>query len=172
MRLALPRAGWWPRLRHSRGFGVHSPFAYAFIRDAIRGHYAYYAYELADAVPARAAELRLLVRVCAFLNPSCVAVSAADTDARRIVSAVCPSASLVVSPSGEVQLTVFAPDMPVEGAEACALAGGAVILPEGCSELCGRLASHPCGHTYVNAAGRAIHIGKHHLPAQTIPVWF
>lgn len=37
------------RWRHSRGFGVHSPYAYRFVTDVLRpGDYAYYAYEKAE----------------------------------------------------------------------------------------------------------------------------
>lgn len=33
------------RIRHSRGFGVHSPFAYKFVIDVLRpGYYGYYSY--------------------------------------------------------------------------------------------------------------------------------
>lgn len=37
------------RWRHSRGFGVHSPYAYRFVTDVLhQGEYGYYAYHTAD----------------------------------------------------------------------------------------------------------------------------
>lgn len=37
---------WYIRWRHSKGYGVHSPYAYRFITDVIRpGKYGYYAFE-------------------------------------------------------------------------------------------------------------------------------
>ena len=66
------------RLRHSRGFGVHSPYAYRFVGSVInppRG-YAYYAErEIEDTLtkePMRyrlEAEARTLLRIATFTNP-------------------------------------------------------------------------------------------------------
>ena len=37
---------WYLRWRHSKGFGVHSPYAYRFVEDVLKeGHYGYYSYE-------------------------------------------------------------------------------------------------------------------------------
>lgn len=37
------------RWRHSKGFGVHSPYAYRFVTDVLRpGHYRYYSYQEVD----------------------------------------------------------------------------------------------------------------------------
>ena len=36
---------WLGRMRHSRGFGVQSPWAYRMVRYVINEHYPYYAYE-------------------------------------------------------------------------------------------------------------------------------
>lgn len=40
-------ADWYKRLRHSRGFGIHSPSAYRLIREVLRpdSRYGYYAYQ-------------------------------------------------------------------------------------------------------------------------------
>lgn len=66
------------RLRHSRGFGVHSPYAYRFVGSVInplRG-YAYYAEKDIEGTltkePMRyrlEAEARTLLRIAAFVNP-------------------------------------------------------------------------------------------------------
>lgn len=59
----------WQMLRHSRGFGIHSPFAYRFITEVIRQPYAYYAY---DELPDHSS--RLLFRVLVALGPRRIAV--------------------------------------------------------------------------------------------------
>lgn len=59
------------RLARSKGFGVHSPFAYSFIRDTIRCRNSYYAYttieELAYKSECRESDLKLIFRIaCRF----------------------------------------------------------------------------------------------------------
>lgn len=56
---------WLKKLRTSRGFGVHSPFAFSLITDTLRmpSHYAYYAY---DGLPDPTQ--RLIYRVAARLG--------------------------------------------------------------------------------------------------------
>lgn len=53
------------RFRHSRGFGVHSPFAFRFINEVLCEQLHYYDY---DRLPT--AEMRLAYRLAAFLQPS------------------------------------------------------------------------------------------------------
>lgn len=65
------------RWRHSRGYGVHSPFAYDIVKNVVSpGHYAYYAYKDIDRallVPGASVsnhlrhDARLLLRLLVFL---------------------------------------------------------------------------------------------------------
>lgn len=69
------------RIRHYRGFGVHSPLAYAFITEILRQHYSYYAYPgirvACRDYPARIHRLaRLLHRIAARHNFAAYRVSA------------------------------------------------------------------------------------------------
>lgn len=66
------------RLRHTYGFGVHSPFAFRLVKDVVRPGraYAWYGYEDIDAaVNSRRAGIRMerqakmFLRLLAFLNP-------------------------------------------------------------------------------------------------------
>lgn len=66
------------QLRHTYGFGVHSPFAYRLVKDVVRPGrgYAWYGYEDIDAaVNSRKAGIRIerqskmFLRLIAFLNP-------------------------------------------------------------------------------------------------------
>lgn len=63
------------RFRHSKGFGVHSPFAYALITEALypsRGYMYYLESDprLESAAPADSRRTRALYRVCLFLRNS------------------------------------------------------------------------------------------------------
>ena len=66
-------ARWYKRLRHTYGFGVHSPSAYSLVMETLResGVYGYYAYgELGGR---RRRELRLVYRLSAHFRPSEIA---------------------------------------------------------------------------------------------------
>lgn len=57
-----------PRRRvRAAGFGIHSPFAFGFVRDVIRCRLAYYNYEAIDAIAGRCgirkSALRLAFRI-------------------------------------------------------------------------------------------------------------
>lgn len=66
------------RYRRSRGFGVHSPFAYYFIKRVIKERWAYYAYTYIDAAASESGmsrdAARLLFRVANYFNPSSMLV--------------------------------------------------------------------------------------------------
>lgn len=67
---------WYKRWRHTRGFGVHSPFAFALLGAVIRPgrNYSYYGYldienALVSESPAHACRhARMLLRLASFLN--------------------------------------------------------------------------------------------------------
>lgn len=58
------------RLRHSRGFGVHSPWAYEIVRDVLPEKCAYYAYHDINRVFGDEARLaRMVFRLLVHLHP-------------------------------------------------------------------------------------------------------
>lgn len=68
---------WARRCRHSRGFGVQSPWAYSFIRYVVNEHYPYYAYKQLESefkgLPGLERKLcRLYFRMANYLQPRCV----------------------------------------------------------------------------------------------------
>lgn len=68
---------WW---RHSRGFGVHSPWAYSLITEALRPHGVYHAYrEIDTAFGSRAKLAKMVMRVLLWLRP-CRIDSGGDAD--------------------------------------------------------------------------------------------
>ena len=63
------------RWRHSKGFGIHSPFAYDLIVNTLREHnYRYYAYSYIDnSYPSQRKVLKLLLRLMCRLTPKSIA---------------------------------------------------------------------------------------------------
>ena len=68
---------WYLRWRHSKGYGVHSPFAYRFITDVLKpGDYGYYAYHQLEYLNRNLKsgrysflrEAKFLIRLAIFLN--------------------------------------------------------------------------------------------------------
>lgn len=76
---------WWQRLRHSRGFGIHSPFAFRFITEVLNERLPYYAYDRINSTVAghSAREWRTLFRVLVYFRPERVAVISVNPEFRR-----------------------------------------------------------------------------------------
>ena len=79
---------WIRRMRHSRGFGVQSPYDYRFIRYVINEHWPYYAYdELAKSVAGLDRKTRklcrLYFRIANWLQPDVMTDYEPVTDAYR-----------------------------------------------------------------------------------------
>ncbi|MDE7335064.1 MAG: hypothetical protein K2N10_01970, partial [Muribaculaceae bacterium] len=88
----------WRRLqmaRVGRGFTVHSPFAYHFIRYVLRERLPYYCFR--TEVTSRPG--RRLFRVANHFNPSTVAYVGSDPEACRIIRLACPRAQRVADPA-------------------------------------------------------------------------
>lgn len=85
--MSMRRAmAWLSRLRHRAGFGVHSPWAFRFIRDVVNEQLPYYAYaDLQEQVPVsdkRELRLcRLYLRIANFMQAAAAIDYAAPTPA-------------------------------------------------------------------------------------------
>lgn len=85
------------KYRRTRGFGVHSPFAFHFITRVIREHKAsYYAYsQLPRGRKAHRSRMKLLVRVLAHFHPSHIMeVGRGNEVTRLILQSAAPKATL------------------------------------------------------------------------------
>lgn len=96
------------RLRHSRGYGVHSPSAYSLVREVIRPSrgYEYYAErrlpQLRGAIKAA-----LLYRIAVYLQPSTVCITGTPdltAAATAIIGEACPGVK--VTGDGKADLLV------------------------------------------------------------------
>ena len=92
---------WALRCRHSRGFGVQSPWAYSFIRYVVNEHYPYYAYgrlrdEFSCLQPLDRKLCELYFRMANYLQPQCVVdIGEPSVAFRGYVKAGCNGAEVV-----------------------------------------------------------------------------
>lgn len=85
---------WYKRLRHGRGYGVHSPAAFAMVQDVLNLPSQYMYYGEAD-IPGRSA--RMLFRILVHIQPTTVAIYGETPDALvdAIVHSALPHARIV-----------------------------------------------------------------------------
>lgn len=76
---------WWQRLRHAKGFGIHSPFAFRLITEVLNEKTPYYCYGAVDSWggPVPAGDLKLLVRLLSRFRPERVALVCAAPERRN-----------------------------------------------------------------------------------------
>ena len=113
MRLFRPLWVWLVRFRKRRGYGIHSPFAYAFVRGVVLETWPYYAYErLARLHPwwvrwFRLSPLRcrrLLFRLANYVEPSSFCLLGSMAIEREYIRAAVPSAREVSKPPADFVL--------------------------------------------------------------------
>lgn len=92
---------WMRRMRHSRGFGVQSPYDYRFIRYVVNEHWPYYAYDELESnvkdIDQKTRKLcRLYFRIANWRQPSYITDYRAETTAyARYMQAGCRQAKVV-----------------------------------------------------------------------------
>lgn len=161
------------RWRHSRGFGIHSPFAFRFVCEVLNPSraYGFYAYEELEAMRRRLRvrsisrrRLRMLFRVVLELRPATVCIVANEplADLLRFVVAKAAPAAQVVDHCADLLICA--------SAQVCHDATHAVFLDIANGAL-DAFAGRAYGHLYRNP-DIAIYVGHRHLPRQTFEVKF
>ena len=161
------------RWRHSRGFGIHSPFAFRFVCEVLNPprKYGFYAYDQLDALRHQLRvrtiskqRLRMLFRVIGELRPATVAIVAeAETAAllKRVVAMAAPKAEIV---DDRADLLIC------DSLRVCPDAANAIFLNPANGAV-DAFSSRQYGHLYRNP-DITIYVGHKHLPRQTFEVKF
>ena len=159
--LSIPLRAW-----RSRGFGVHSPFAFRFITEVLRCPHGYYAY---PAIGSSAAARRLY-RIILALAPEKVIVTGPLSDSLAV--AVSLAKTEVQAVPRRDKLAVVPPEaiVGISYLRSILAAGGAVVFTNiqnaGCAEIFAEIA--PCGMTFAGLR-QAVVVGGN-LPPQQFPV--
>lgn len=156
----------WQRLRHSRGFGIHSPFAFRFITEVLHQPNKYYAYDFVPDDVLGRHDFRLLVRLVVHFRPKVIAFGpGVPPRVGRFLHKVAPQAAF----SGSPDLLIAFREVPAEFAEEVGRGElHAVILnskstPSVNERVQGMVFTN--GKSWIMAAYR-------HLPPQNFEVYF
>lgn len=99
------------RYRRSRGFGVHSPFAYYFIKRVIKESCHYYSYQSIDCAAEKEGvsrrDTRLLFRVANYLNPAAMLMAGESRAALTALKSVSASIPVTYSVSDADAVTRY-----------------------------------------------------------------
>lgn len=164
-----------------RGFGIHSPFAFRFIRSVLREKTPYYAYSEIKKISRNRSEYRrltLLFRlVCEFMPETIVIYGDEDEKMGAVISLASPERHILHRRPNETESFTFV-CIAAESPEALATAltaceNGGVILVHACSEKFSRaIAEKPTfGMSFTNGSS-CIHVVRHDLPRQTFELRF
>lgn len=167
--------GWIRRRRTSSGFGVHSPFAFRFIRGVLREDAPYYGFPELDALASDGEErrrLRLLVRIVDSLRPPVVIIPPCGRRAPLVRAVAVADSRIPVLfglpvrvPEGALLLD---PPSAADAAPVFAAGGSVVCFGE---PLPGLFDAMDCGMTF---AGRSavVAVGRRDLPRQDFKLNF
>lgn len=163
------------RLARRRGFGIHSPFAYEFVRKVISQHYAYYCYprltKMAKSNSISSRKLRLLFRLALFLHPEKISVY---TDTKQaIMDSLRAGAPDVVEAGADADLIVTDGSSDTGTLERCFREGGTVVVinPSRNREAVRRIWASSTHGMLFRGSGTAIFIGRKCLPHQMFNIW-
>lgn len=153
------------RFRHSRGFGVHSPFAFRFINEVLCEQLHYYDY---DRLPT--AEMRLAYRLAAFLQPTELRAEAAVSHLEKAAMMATqgqPGRPPLWALMDAAPLAIASPAADPE-ALAAAVAGGcnALIKYADPAALQAVMDAMDGGMVFDNEKGLAVIIASPRLPKQ------
>lgn len=172
MRLPSPISSY-RRWRHSRGFGIHSPFAYTFITDVLVQPLPYYGYADISCDP----RVRLLFRITARFQPQRVLILSSkpqllEAAVRRAFSKA--DTATAADPSLQPDLVV-ADDMDAPAdAYMPYIASGAKAVVLNASAATRRCLREdlPKGMLFDNSRGTLVAVPSNGLPRQNFDVRF
>ena len=150
---------WWQLLRHRRGFGIHSPFAYRFITEVLnpRRGYAYYSED-----NERHRDRRFMARLTSFLGGNVSVYYGPHTEALCIAGV----ASTSVSEAALIVLDLRE-TCPAGVAERISRGDVAVFcLHHNADRISPLLGAMSCGMSFRNRRSRAVLIVDPKLPRQ------
>lgn len=157
------------RVRHGRGFGIHSPFAYRFITEVLNlpSEYGYYQYlYIKEGTP------RTIFRIAVRFQPAKVCVVGEQPDVRKAITCAVPKAAY--SDMAEAEMIVFDASkqrkLPVE-----AIPTGTITVILNYKKWKNRLRyleALPAGMTFSNASSMCVVVPLAHLPRQDFDVKF
>lgn len=170
-----PITRWFSRFRHSRGFGVHSPFAFSFITQTLRDKSSnYYLYPALDYNGGDNTDtLKLLLRVLCRLHPASVRVipRAGNDVITDIVKEVDSTTSINQAESPELIITNDIPDKDRDLLVKCLACGGSVFFFNNEETAWDIVETMTHGMTFSN--GRIlIAVGRRDLPRQHFELYF
>ena len=156
------------RLRHSRGFGIHSPFAFRFVTEVLCQKLPYYAY----AEIGRDRRLRLLYRLMAEFRPARVAIYSSTP---APLEATVRRASAKATLSHSKPQFVVADDLDADPESYLRLLadGAHALILNASPSLRPRIAAAlSAGMIFDNGHGTLVVASHRHLPRQDFDVKF
>lgn len=156
----------WQRLRHSRGFGIHSPYAFRFITEVLHQPCRYYAYDSLPDDILNEHEWKLLVRLLVHFRPRTVSLGpGVPSRVGRFLRKVAPRVVF----SGAPDLLIGFNEVPPEFTESVhkgklhAIIFNSKSAPDPQARQQGMVFSN--GKSWIMAAHK-------HLPPQNFEVYF
>lgn len=165
------------RLARRRGFGIHSPFAFDFVKRVIAQPYAYYCYPELKALAKRsglkATQLKLLFRVVLFVRPATYSIAGPDSDALRQAIAAGAPAARQVDAAPQPQMLVV--NGNVDTANAIEAARGEAVIvvfnqQRNSPQLRKIFSAIDNGMMFCGST-TTIFVCRSHLPKQAFNVW-
>lgn len=155
-------------LRHRRGFGIHSPFAFRFVTEVLCQRLPYYAYSTIG----NDRRVRLLMRLCVELAPATVALLIDSPAPYAAAVAAASRETAIIGDDAELTVADAAASTP-EALEALARSGRHMMLINLSRERAATIqAAIPTGMTFYNLHGTLIAVARPHLPRQDFDVAF
>lgn len=156
-------------LRHRRGFGIHSPFAFSFVTEVLTQRLPYYGY--ADI--SHDARIRLLFRLIVYFQPEKAAIFSSQPDLLRRAIIRASSKTSITNDTNTNFVVADADDYEPEAYVGLITDGANAIILNAVPETRRSIAEAlPHGMIFDNRRGTLVIASLKHLPRQDFDVWF